>query len=107
VTILVFGFEPFLEYDENPSQLIAKHLEGMRIGGQEVVSRILHVDYGVIESEILSAIDSIKPSLVVAFGLAASRNKFTPEKIAINYRFSDKLDNAGKSVRGAPIDEGS
>lgn len=107
MTILVFGFEPFLEYDENPSSLVAKRLEGKRILGEDVIARILHVDYGTIESEIISALDSVEPTLAVGFGLAASRSKFTPEKIAINYRFSEELDNTGKSMKGTLIDNNS
>jgi pyroglutamyl-peptidase len=106
LTILVFGFEPFLEFDENPSGLVAKHLEYKNnLNGQEVVARILHVDYSMIEREIVSAIDSTNPSLVVGFGLAASRTKYTPEKIAINYRYTHAADKTGKSMNGVPIDE--
>lgn len=107
MTILVFGFEPFLEFDENPSALIAKHLEGRIVNKEQIVTSILHVDFAVVENEIKSAMDEVRPKLAIGFGLAASRSKFSPEKIAINYRFSDKLDNVGKSMKGAPIDKSS
>jgi pyroglutamyl-peptidase len=102
----VFGFEPFLEFDENPSGLIASRLDGKIIYGQNVVSKILHVDYSLVESEISAAISATRPLLVVGFGLAANRTKVTPEKIAINYRYSNEPDNTGKNIGGAPIAAG-
>ena len=107
MTILAFGFEPFLEFDENPSGLIASRLDGRIINGQTVVSKILHVDYSLVESEISATIRATHPLLAVGFGLAASRTKVTPEKIAINYRYSNEPDNTGKNIGGAPIVAGS
>ncbi len=47
----------------------------------------------------------MNPLLVVGFGLAASRAKYTPEKIAINYRYTHAPDKTGKIMNGVPIDE--
>lgn len=105
MTVLVFGFEPFLEFDENPSQLVALSLDGKEIEGTEVVGKSLPVDYDEIERTIKEGIERTNPELVIGFGLAPRRDSITPEKIAANYRFSEEADNTGKKTGGAPIDE--
>ncbi len=106
MTVLVFGFEPFREFDENPSGLIAERLDGRNASGQEVVGRTLPVDYSAVEGEVLSAIRATMPSLILGFGLAAGRDKVTPEKVAINYVGSKMKDNSGRVLEGARISAG-
>ena len=65
---------------------------------------ILPVAYEGIESRIVRAIDRVKPEIAIGFGLAAGREKVTPEKIAVNYRFSEKADSRGRKIAGSPID---
>ncbi|MGP8124658.1 MAG: pyrrolidone-carboxylate peptidase [Nitrososphaerales archaeon] len=102
--ILVFGFEPFLEFDENPTQLLVQRLDARTFKGVRVTGVVLPVDYERAERSITRAIDSVKPELAVGFGLAAGREKVMPEKIAVNYRFAEKGDNAGRKMAGSPID---
>ncbi|MGD1055485.1 MAG: pyrrolidone-carboxylate peptidase, partial [Nitrososphaerales archaeon] len=45
MTVVLFGFGPFLEFDENPSDLVVKRLHGRTIAGHTVVGRTLPVDY--------------------------------------------------------------
>jgi pyroglutamyl-peptidase len=104
MTVLVFGFEPFLEFDENPSDLVVKRLDGTIIAGEGVRGRRFSVDYGAIEGQIVSEIQCTSPTLVVGFGLAAGRDKITPEKVALNYIGSKAKDNSGRIFEAAPID---
>jgi len=104
MSILVFGFEPFLEYDENPTEIMVKSLEGRSFGGDLVTAAVLPVDYRRIDEVITRAVAKAKPTLVIGFGLAAGREKITPEKIAVNHRHAEKADNAGRKVHGSPID---
>jgi len=107
MSVLVFGFEPFLEFDENPALLIAQSLDGKIIGGEEVIGVVLPVDYLKVEKNLIRAIDRVRPGLVIGFGLASGRERVTPEKIAVNYRFAEKADNAGRRMGGTPIDDRS
>ena len=106
MTVLVFGFEPFLDYDENPSDLVAKSLHGRTMAGHQVVGRTLPVEYSLLEGAILSGIGAARPDIVIGFGLAAGRDRVTPEKVALNYVNSKSKDNSGKAVEGAPIARG-
>ncbi|MCH1772283.1 MAG: pyroglutamyl-peptidase I [Saccharolobus sp.] len=104
MTVLLFGFEPFLEYKENPSQLIVEALNGSTMLKEEVKGVILPVEYEKIEDVIVTKIREMKPILTLGIGLAPGRTKITPEKIAINYRYSREADNSGKRYRGEKID---
>lgn len=65
---------------------------------------VLPVDYERAGKSIMKAIDRVKPELVIGFGLAAGRERITPEKVALNYRSAEKVDNSGKRMAGSPID---
>ncbi len=102
--VVLFGFEPFLQFRENPSEKIVRALNGTSIVGRKIIGRILPVDYGSIEKRIMSEIDRSRPAAVIGTGLAAGRSNLSIEKVAINYKFSEEPDNRGKSANGGPID---
>jgi pyroglutamyl-peptidase len=104
--VLVFGFEPFLEFDENPTQLLVRHLQGMNIEGERVTGVVLPVDHQDVVPRLTTVLRKSKPGLALGFGLASGREKVTPEKIAVNYRAAEKADNSGRRMAGAPIDRG-
>lgn len=104
MSVLLFGYSPFLEFDENPSQIVAEKLDGQKIRDNEIKSIILPVDYSKVENLILDAINKYDPALIIGLGLAPGRSKITIEKIAINYIHSDVADNAGNSLNGELID---
>jgi len=103
-SVLITGFEPFLDYKINPTQEVAKILDGKEINGLSYKGRILPVDYSKIEDKLIEIIKEVEPSLIIGTGLAPGRTKISLEKIAINYKFSLEQDNAGKRVLGERID---
>jgi len=102
--IVLFGFEPFLEYKENPSQLIVESLNGTVIGGASVRGITLPVIFSKVEEAIISALQNERPQLAIGIGVAGGRNMITPEKIAINYKNSKEPDMSGMIARGERID---
>lgn len=102
--VLLFGFEPFLQFKENPSEKIARAMNGTSIGGCEVVGRVLPVDYGRVEDEIVKEMDRHEPAVALGTGLAAGRSLLSVEKIAVNYKYSEEPDNNGRLERGSAID---
>ena len=105
MVVLLFGYEPFLEFSENPSMIIAQRLNGQKIKNHSIVSKILPVDYSKVEREITESIKLVNPDLVVGLGVAPGRSKITPEKIAINYKYSAAADNSGSKPNGELIDQ--
>ncbi|MDN5709842.1 MAG: pyroglutamyl-peptidase I [Planococcus sp. (in: firmicutes)] len=99
-TLLLTGFEPFLEYTVNPTMRIAEKLDGEQINEYRIISRILPVDFNRSGELILQWIEELKPDAVVSLGLAAGRYKITPERVALNVKDGD-ADNEGYQ----PVDE--
>ncbi|MFS0821379.1 pyroglutamyl-peptidase I [Bacillus sp. 1P02SD] len=102
--LLLTGFVPFLDNPINPTEEIVRALEGQTIGGYEIVGKVLPVDFAESAKQCIAHINEIKPDVVISLGLAAGRNKVTPERIAINCR-DGAADNSGVKLQDAPIEE--
>jgi pyroglutamyl-peptidase len=100
--ILLTGFEPFGEYNINPSQQIAERLNGEIISGAKVSSLVLPVVFGEDSRRVLPAIEKMKPALVLSLGLAAGRSTIDVEMFAINHRRADDTDHLIAILPDAP-----
>jgi len=103
-TLLLTGFEPFLEFPINPTEKIVKQLDGALIGNYQIRGLLLPVKYEAASELILAAIDRNEPDAVLSLGLAAGRMSITPERIAINCR-DGAPDNNGVALQDASIAE--
>jgi len=99
-TILVTGFEPFLDYKINPTMQIVEELNGKKIDCYDIVGRILSVDFQQSAEQLKQHIEEVKPQIIISLGLAGGRFKVTPERIAINVKDGEP-DNNGYT----PVDE--
>ncbi|WP_404330015.1 pyroglutamyl-peptidase I [Mesobacillus maritimus] len=99
-TLLLTGFEPFLDFTINPTMRIVEDLNGMEIGGYKVHGEILTVNFRESGKQLIEHLEKIQPDAVISLGLAGGRYKITPERIAINVNDGDR-DNFGN----APVDE--
>ncbi|WP_261131822.1 pyroglutamyl-peptidase I [Bacillus sp. Marseille-Q3570] len=102
--VLLTGFEPFLDHGVNPTEIIVDNLDGKTIGSYEVVGRVLPVEFDRSAEVLLGLVRELEPDAVVCLGLAAGRDKITPERIAIN--INDGVpDNSGRTPVDEAIDE--
>ena len=74
MVVLLFGYEPFLEFSENPSMIIAQRLNGQKIKNHSIVSKILPVDYSKVEREITESIKLFHPDLVMVWNRKLENN---------------------------------
>ncbi|NGP44747.1 peptidase C15 [Bacillaceae bacterium SIJ1] len=102
--ILLTGFEPFGSFESNPTQYIAKALDKTQFGDAVVESIVLPVEFDKGPAVALKAVHDCKPDIVIATGMAAGRDRITPERVAINwgegktalgFRESGKLEQDG------------
>ena len=84
--ILVTGFGPFSVYDVNPSELIAKELDGEIIEDATVVGIVLPVNFTESVEVATQAIETYNPIVVISLGLAAPRRWICVEKVGFNLR---------------------
>jgi pyroglutamyl-peptidase len=103
-TLLLTGYEPFLDNPINPTMEIVKELDGQTIGSYKIVGRVLPVQFEKTAEIAFGYYDEIKPDAVISLGLAAGRNRITPERIAINCNDGEP-DNEGFTPVDQPIVE--
>lgn len=104
--ILLTGFEPFGGDEHNPSGEIARQLHGARIRGHVVESALLPCVFGAATRELRAHLRRVRPSVVVALGLAGGRAEVTPERVAINIDDARIPDNAGRQPADRPVVKG-
>lgn len=106
MTVLLTGYEPFGEHDENPSQEVATDLNGQTVAGHEVVGRVLPVEYDVAGKRIVELIEEYDPDVVVSTGLAGGRSSVCLGRVGINVNDCVTVpDNAGVEPHNEPIKE--
>ena len=102
-TVLITGFEPFGGESLNPSQEIARQLNGRVIARRRVLGRILPCVFGAANVELRRLLRELDPELVICVGQAGGRAEITPERVAINLADARIPDNAGQQPVDAPI----
>ena len=100
--ILVTGFEPFGGHPSNPSEEIAKAVDGRVVGGLPVRVAILRVHHALAAREARRLLDEHDPLAVLHVGLAAGRARIALERVAVNVMDYELADNAGYQASGEP-----
>lgn len=93
--LLLTGYGAFHTHNENPSLEVVRYFESNFTDSFRLTTKILPVEFARIEQEI-DALYEDSFDLVIHLGLAASRDKVTPELFALNWLYSpDRKDNKG------------
>ena len=100
--ILLTGFEPFGGLGANPSEEVAKALDGRAAGDAVVRSAILPVDHAAAGVHVARLIDELDPRAVVHLGLAGGRARIALERVAVNVMDFDTPDNTGYRACNEP-----
>lgn len=103
-TLLLTGFEPFLQFKENPTGTVVKSFDGETIGDYKIVGRVYPVVFDQINDLIARDIEAVQPDVIINLGLAGGRHTVHIERIAINC-IDGRTDNAGVNPDGEKIDE--
>jgi len=98
--VLLTGFEPFDADPLNPSQEIARALDGEVIAAHRVVGATLPTEFARALPTLELLIDKHRPKLVLALGLAGGSAGISLERVAINLIDARIADNAGEQ----PVD---
>ncbi|MBI2516966.1 MAG: pyroglutamyl-peptidase I [Opitutae bacterium] len=101
--ILLTGFEPFGGDALNPSEEIARQLNGITIARHRVEGALLPCVFGAAIKELKHQIKLHEPALVICLGLAGGRAEITPERVAINVDDARIADNAGQQPIDRPV----
>lgn len=100
--ILVTGYEPFGSHTVNPSQELAKALDGRRIGNCAIAGAVLPVHHLEASRHVSILLGEMAPVAVVHLGLAEGRARLALERAALNVMDYRIPDNAGFRAEGEP-----
>lgn len=104
MTVLLTGYEPFGEYDVNPTEAIAGRLDGRTIAGEAVVGAVLPVEFSATYAAFVDHMERVDPGAVLSLGLAGGRNAISVERVGINVNDTESTpDNAGETPHDEPI----
>lgn len=79
--ILVTGFGPFLDVEDNPSGRLARRVDGARVAGHSVHGELLPVSYDEAPALTLALAERLRPDLVVGLGVARGRARVMVERV--------------------------
>ena len=94
-TILVTGFEPFTPHKVNPTEELARSVDGLRVGDAVVRGAVLPVHHADAAPRVLALLQALHPAVVLHLGLAGGRARIALERMAVNLMDYAVLDNAG------------
>lgn len=96
MTVVVTGYEPFGDHEQNPSQHIAETLDGETIADHDVVGRVLPVEFDRASDEIATLVEEHDPAVVISTGLAPGAPAVRVERVGIDVNdCMGRPDNAG------------
>lgn len=103
--ILLYGFEPFGGEKINPSQLIARALDGTQVGDAFLVGHVLPVETRSLGARLERLLEAEHPEAILGLGQGGGNVSLALERVAINVLDSRIADNQGYVAKGEPIRE--
>jgi pyroglutamyl-peptidase len=104
--VLITGFEPFGGEKVNPSELVARSLEGRIIAGRPLAVRVIPVETRNVGERLQRAVSEESPDIVIMMGQAAGRTAISIERVAVNVLDFTMPDNVGVMRKNDPITRG-
>lgn len=101
-TVLLTGFEPFAGDATNPSGDAVTRVAEEWGGPERLVVAVLPVEFDRARRMLIELIETHRPTVVIATGLAGGRTGITPERVAINLMDARIPDNAGAQPVDVP-----
>lgn len=103
--VLLTGYEPFGEYETNPSARLASDFDETTADSVTVVGKKLPVVFDEARPLVEEAIETHQPDFVLSTGLMPGREAVTVERVGINVRDYDGVpDNADRRPVDLAVD---
>ena len=104
--VLIVGFEPHGGDKINPSELVARSLEGRLISGRPVSVRVQPAETRTMRERLERALIEEEPDIVVAMGQFSGRTAMAMERVSVNVLDFEHPDNVGVMRKGDVISRG-
>ena len=104
--MLITGFEAFGGDKVNPSEMVARSLDGRMIAGRSVAVHILPVETRSMRERLEQTLVREDPDVVIAIQQFGGRAALSLERVAVNVIDFDGADNVGVTRKGDAINRG-
>lgn len=98
--VLLSGFGPFLDIQDNPSEQIVQSLTNQFSCPHVILPVVFEKSFEVLKEKFFE----VNPDVILMFGVAANRSKIGFERIGLNWVESKKPDITLKIPRSGRID---
>lgn len=105
-SVYLTGFEPFLAIRENPTEALARSLDGQRFGDLIITSRVLPVAWEQTPKLLAEDRARLHPDVCVHLGVSGQAKVIRLERFAYNTIRSSVPDNEDKLPEEQVIDPG-
>lgn len=105
-SVLITGFEPFGGDKANPSETVARSMEGRLIAGRPISAHVLPVETRTLRERFEALLIGEQPEVIVALGQAGGRTSMAVERIAVNVLDFTVPDNVGVMRKNDQIERG-
>ena len=102
--LLISGFPPFGDHQENPSSIMADMISSST-ENNHIFSCIVDCNWRLAFPQLKAAVEQYKPDLIISLGLSAAAEKITIETVFYNENNLELRDNAGDFAESARIRE--
>lgn len=106
-SILLTGYNPYRHApDYNPTGVLARELDGRRIGNARVHGAEIPVAVEDAGRALQTLLDRVNPDAALGLGVAPGRPRLSVERVAVNVLDFSVPDNRGRRYRDRPIRKG-
>ena len=104
--VLITGFEPYGGDKINPSEMVARSLEGRLISGRPLSVRVLPAETRTMRERMERALLEEDPDIVVALSQFGGRTALALERVSVNVLDFEHPDNVGVMRKGDVVTRG-
>ena len=101
--VLLTGFEPYWDYPENSSWVVAEEVAARGICGVERVKKQMPVSFERVAYALCNAVEKHHPNLIIMLGQSGGSERVKLERVALNMMDSKLADNDGFIPNEEPI----
>ena len=100
---LLTGFEPYWEYPENSSWVVAEEVATRGVVGVDIVIEQVPVSFSRVHVALREAVEKHSPDMLIMLGQSGGSEKVKLERVALNMMDSKLPDNDGYIPNEEPI----
>ena len=101
--VLLTGFEPYWDYPENSSWVVAEEVAARGISGVEIVKEQMPVSFERVAYALCNTVEKHHPNLIIMLGQSGGSERVKLERVALNMMDSKLADNDGFIPNEEPI----